>query len=236
MMHFFSLIGRPGSALIVAGALLLALPSQTQAQAQPKIATVDLRKIFEGYFKTQQADAQLRERGSDAEKQYKGMLDDYQKANEEYKKLVESANDQAVSGDEREKRKKSAEGKIVELNEIEKTLTQFKREKQATFDEQKRRMRDQILREIREQINNRARTAGYTLVLDTSAESINQAPFILFSNNQSDLTEEILSQLNLAAPSGFLDANNNKDSKSRGDIKLNIPDQEKEKPARGSKK
>ena len=99
----------------------------------------------------------MRERGTDAEKQYKGMLDDYQKANEDYKKLVESANDQAVSAEERDKRKKSAEAKVLELNEIEKTLTQFKREKQATFDEQKRRMRDQIVREIREQINNRAR-------------------------------------------------------------------------------
>ena len=88
------------------------------AQAQPKIATVDLRKIFEGYYKTKQADAQLRERGADAEKQYKGMLDDYQKANEDYKKLVESANDQAVSSEERDKRKKSAEdqGRRAERN------------------------------------------------------------------------------------------------------------------------
>jgi len=224
------------TALFLAG--LIAPAFNSTAQAQPKIATVDLRKIFEGYYKTKQADSQLRERGVDAEKQYKGMLDEYQKANEDYKKLVESANDQAVSSDERDKRKKSAETKVVELNEIEKTLTQFKREKQATFDEQKRRMRDQIVREIREQINNRARSGGFTLVLDTSAESINQAPFILFSTGQSDLTEEILSQMNIGAPAGVLDAAG-KDKAP--DIKLNIPDQnkprEKEKPpAKGSKK
>jgi len=225
------------TAMFVAG--LLATAFSTAAQAQPKIATVDLRKIFEGYYKTKQADAQLRERGVDAEKQYKGMLDEYQKANEDYKKLVESANDQAVSSEERDKRKKSAETKVVELNEIEKTLTQFKREKQATFDEQKRRMRDQIVREIREQINNRARSGGFSLVLDTSAESINQAPFILFNTGQSDLTEEILSQMNIGAPAGVFDAAG-KDTKAP-DIKLNIPDQnkprEKEKPpAKGSKK
>jgi outer membrane protein len=234
MTHFAS-SKRFLTGLLLTGALLAGF--SFRAQAQPRIATVDLRKIFEGYFKTKQADAQLRERGSDAEKQYKGMLDDYQKANEDYKKLVESANDQAVSSEEREKRKKSAEGKVLELNEIEKTLTQFKREKQATFDEQKRRMRDQIVREIREQVNNKARAGNYTLVLDSSAESINQAPFILFSSGQNDLTDEILSQMNLAAPAGILDADT-KDTKSRGDIKLNIPDQDKEreKPARGSKK
>jgi outer membrane protein len=231
MIHSRRTIPRLLGSLALAGLLLAGLAAS--AQTAPRIATVDLRKIFEGYFKTKQADAQLRDRGNDAEKQYKGMLDDYQKANEEYKKLVESANDQAVSADEREKRKKSAEAKVLELNEIEKTLGQFKREKQATFDEQKRRMRDQIVREIREQVNNKARAGNYTLVLDSSAESINQVPFVLFNANQNDLTDEILTQMNLAAPAGALDTDVSKDNKGRGDIKLNIPDQEKrnEKPA-----
>src|SRR5258705_13990384 len=89
------------------GSLLLALAGSVQAQT--KIATVDLKKIFEGYYKTKQADAQLRERGSDADKQYKALLEDYQKASEEYKKLIDDANNQAVSAEEREKRKKTAE-------------------------------------------------------------------------------------------------------------------------------
>jgi outer membrane protein len=218
--------------VLLTGGMLFGLAAT--AQAQPKIATVDLRKIFEGYYKTKQADAQLRERGTDAEKQYKGMLEDYQKANEEYKKLVESANDQAVSSEERDKRKKSAENKVLELNEIEKTLTQFKREKQATFEEQKKRMRDQIVREIREQINNKARAGSFTMVLDTSAESINQAPFILFNVGQNDLTDEILSQMNIAAPPGSLD--DDKDTKGKGDIKLSAPDQDKSKAPPKSKK
>jgi outer membrane protein len=216
------------AAALGAAALLFALP--VSAQSQLKIATVDLKKIFEGYYKTKQADAQLRERGVDAEKQFKGMLDDYQKANEDYKKLVESANDQAVSSEEREKRKKSAEGKVLELNDLEKTINQFKREKQATFDEQKLRMRDQIVREIREIINNKARASGYTLVLDTSAMSLNQAPVVLFNTNQNDLTDEILKQMNLPAPPGVLDDENGKST--RGDVKLNIPDQDREKPSK----
>jgi len=217
---------------LLAGSLLFGLAGSLQAQ--PKIATVDLRKIFEGYYKTKQADAQLRERGTDAEKQYKGMLDDYQKANEEYKKLVESANDQAVSSEERDKRKKSAETKVLELNEIEKTLTQFKREKQTTFEEQKRRMRDQIVREIREQINNKARAGNFSFVFDTSAESINQAPFLLFSSGQNDLTDEILNQMNIAAPPGSLTDDTSSRSGSGGG-RISLPEQDKT-PAKPVKK
>ena len=54
---------------------LFVFSAGARVHAQPKIATVDLRRIFEGYYKTKQADAQLRERGTDAEKQYAGMLD-----------------------------------------------------------------------------------------------------------------------------------------------------------------
>jgi outer membrane protein len=197
--------------------------SSLQAQAQLRIATIDLKKVFEGYYKTKQADSQLRDRGADAEKQFKSMLDDYQKMNDDYKKLVESANDQAVSSEERDKRKKSAESKVLELNELEKTINQFRREKQATFEEQKGRMRDEIVREIREVINNKARAANYTMVLDTSAQSANQAPFILFSSGMNDLTQEVLKQMNLAAPPGSLDDDS---SKSTRDLKV-APDQEK---------
>jgi outer membrane protein len=225
MIHSFPLY-RQLLALLAAG---LFLTLTTHAQAQPRIATVDLKKVFEGYFRTKQADAQLRERGAEAEKQYKGMLDDYQKASEEYKRLIESANDQAVSADERERRKRAAETKVLELNEFEKTLAQYQRQVRDRFEEQKLRMREEILRVIREEVNRRARQGNYTLVLDSSAESRNEASFILFNAGQNDLTDEILTHLNLPAPPGILNTTEAP--------KLNIPDpeREREKPARGRK-
>ena len=66
------------------------------AQAQPRIAIIDLPKIFDKYFKTIQADTQLKESGNDMKKVHKGMLDDYQKIMEEYRKLMEGAKDPSV--------------------------------------------------------------------------------------------------------------------------------------------
>jgi outer membrane protein len=187
---------------VIAALLILSIPAQ--AQAQPRLGTIDLKKVFDGYYKTKQADVQLKDRAADAEKVLKGMLDDYQKANEEYKKLIEGANDQAVSGEEREKRKKSAETKLYELQEIEKSVAQFRRETQTRLEEQKLRMRDNILREIREVITAKARTANYTMVFDTAAESANRTPILLFTNGQNDMTDEVLSQINATAPPGSL--------------------------------
>ena len=170
------------------------------ADGQVKIATTNLRKIFEGYYKTRQADIQLKERGTEAEKVLKGMLDDYQKATEEYKTLSAGVADQAVSSEEREKRKKSAEGKLSELQEIERTVKQYRTDNLQRLEDQKKRMRDNVLRDIREKITTKAKAGGFNLVLDSSAETINQTDVVLFNAGLTDLTEEILGELNANAP------------------------------------
>ncbi len=205
MMNLHLLKNNSARLAVSAALLLTALAGTVQAQT-PKIALIDLKKTFEKYYKTIQADLQLKERATDSEKVLKGMVEDYQKASEEYKKIIDSANDQAVSADERDKRKKSAEAKVLEIQELEKNIQQFRRQTQGTLDEQKRRLRDQILKVIREEIDKQAKDGNFGLVLDTSAESMNQTPIIVYSANQTDLTDSVLKVLNQNAPPGVLDS------------------------------
>src|SRR5262252_2970762 len=88
--------------------LLVGSLMTVSAWAQTKIATIDLRKVFDNYWKTKQADAALKDRAADMEKEHKNMLEDWKKAKEDYQGLLAGSNDQAVSQDEREKRKKAA--------------------------------------------------------------------------------------------------------------------------------
>jgi Skp family chaperone for outer membrane proteins len=185
-------------------ALVCVLAFSGPAHAQMKVGTTNLRKIFEGYYKTKQADQMLKERGAEAEKILKRMYDDYAKGNDDYKTLSSGAADQAVSSEEREKRKKSAEEKLRELQEIERQIKQYRENNLRALEDQKRRMREEVLRNIRERITTKAKAGGYNLVLDISAESINQTDVILYSQGLTDLTEEILSDLNANAPAALL--------------------------------
>jgi outer membrane protein len=184
-------------ALLLAGSILA--PAGLRA-ADSKIGQVDLKKVFEGYYKTKQADAQLKERAGDSEKILKGMLEDYQKATADYKDLVDKANDQAVSADERDKRKKNAENRLMEIQEIERSLKQFRSQTQTTLDEQKKRMRDEILRQIKDIVSDKSKKAGYTLVFDTASISFNQTEVIMYNSGNNDMTDEVLSELNKDAP------------------------------------
>src|SRR5437868_10609030 len=81
---------------------------------ESKIALIDLRKVFDDYYKTKTADATLKDRGTDLEKERKALMDQGQKLTDDYKKALDGANDQAVASDERDKRKKTAESKLLE--------------------------------------------------------------------------------------------------------------------------
>ncbi len=179
--------------------VVLALTS-TPLQAETKIAIVDLRKVFDGYYKTKDADSKIKDEATGLEKTAKGMLEEYKKTNEEYKALMESANDAAISTDEKQKRKKSAEDKLLEIRQLEQQVTTYQRQSESTLLEKRRRMRDQILREIREQVVTKAKTVGFTMVIDSAADSVNQTPVVLYTNGENDLTEELLKALNASAP------------------------------------
>jgi outer membrane protein len=169
-------------------------------QAQPKIGLIDVKKVFDGYYKTKQADAQLKDRASAFDKARKDMVDEYQKTNDEYKKLIESSNDQAISADERDKKKKDAEKKLTEIRELENNVRSFDQQSRQTLAEQQKRMRDNVLRDIRDSVAEKAKAAGYTLVVDVAAESVNQIPVVLFNNGENDISDSVLVQLNASAP------------------------------------
>ena len=179
--------------------LLLALLS-VSAPAQTKIGTVDLRKLFDGYWKTKQAQTVLNDRKTQLDTDDKSMRDDLKKGSDEYQKLLEQANDQALSADQRDKRKQAAADKLKQLQDSKAALDQFGRQSQVTLSEQSQRMRDNILVEIKAAVTAKAKAAGYSLVIDAAAETANATTAVVYSSGENDLTDAVLKQLNEGAP------------------------------------
>jgi outer membrane protein len=183
----------------IAAALMFAVA----AHAQSKMAVVDLKKVFDGYWRTKQADTQLKERAGDLEKARNGMVEDYKKANEDFKKMLDGLNDPAVSAEEKDKRKKDAEKKQLEVRELEQSIRTFDENSRKTIVEMQKRMRESVLRDIRGVVEEKAKVAGYQAVLDTAAESINQTPVVVYTSllgGSDDLSDGVLKSLNANAP------------------------------------
>jgi outer membrane protein len=167
---------------------------------------VDMKRAFDSYYKTKQAEAQIKDRATESDKVYKNMLEDYKKANQEYKTLIDSSNDQAVSLEEREKRKKSAEAKLLDLQEIEKSVKQYESQARTTIGAMEKRMRDKIVEEIRAVVDRLSNSGGYSFVFDSAAVTAYQTPILLFNDGKTDLTDAVIKEINATAPAGALSA------------------------------
>jgi len=180
------------------GALALA------AQAQQKIAVINYTNVLENYWKTKQANVQLRDSLEDYQKTGRSMQDEYRKANEDYRRLVDAATESAVSAEEKDKRKKAAETKLLELKEIEQSLNQLEKTAATSLDGMRRRLFLNIDRRIREVISAKAKAGNYTMLINTAALSANAGPVFLHVAGLDDLTDAVVAELNTDAPKGAL--------------------------------
>jgi Skp family chaperone for outer membrane proteins len=181
--------------------------AQGALAADLKIATVDFSKVFERYYKTIQASAFIRQEVQDMEKERAQMVDGEKKHEEEWRTLIDKANDQATSAEARDRSKKNASEIYSELENDKQSITTFDRVARQRLSEKEHQRRDEIVKEIMGVLNADAKAASYTMVLDTSGASANMTPIVLYSNGQNDFTESLIKELNAAAPPGSLDTN-----------------------------
>src|SRR5215510_7059640 len=118
--------------------LLGGFVAHAAAATDVKIATVDLKKVFDSYYKTKLADATIKDEASGLDKDLRALMEDHDKALTEYKKAIEESSNQALSAEEREKRKKDAEGKLIKVNDLRQTIEQFNRSARNNLDEKLR--------------------------------------------------------------------------------------------------
>jgi outer membrane protein len=186
--------------VVLAGVVSSMVLCAGMARADIKIATIDLRKVFDNYYKTKQADEILKKEADDVQKERKDIVDKYKKLEDDWKGLISRANDQALSSDERDKAKQQAERKLVELRETEQAVNDYDRVAQQKLFEKKKLKWDAIVAEIRQVVNTKSKNAGYTLVLDVSGDTMNNTPMVLYTDGQNDVTDMILKELNATAP------------------------------------
>jgi Skp family chaperone for outer membrane proteins len=187
--------------ILAALAATVAFSIPAGAQSQPlKIATVNVGKLFEKYYKKEQADAMFKEFAQGLEKQSKELVGSVQKADKEYRDLLDKSNDQASSADERDKNKQAAERKFREVKDLDQSYQEFTAQAKTKIDEKSRLLAEKLLGEIKDAVAAKAKAGSFSLVIDVAAVGANLAPIVLYSNGENDLTQAVLEQLNAMAP------------------------------------
>jgi outer membrane protein len=187
---------------LIPGLLLLAFlatPGLTAtARAQTKVATVDIHKLLDGYWKTKAANADLDKTKLDLRKELKDMADGLDKAQADYKLLLTQAGDPAISDQERDRRKQAVSDKAKEINDSKTAYEQFSRTAEVQLQEKVKRITSDLLALIQTAVSNKAKADGFSIVLNSAGDTV------VYSKGDNDLTADVLAQLNAGAPIDML--------------------------------
>lgn len=161
-----------------------------------EIVTIDMQKVFNNYYRTELANAQLQDEGERAKAELKKMETDFESMNEAFGKLRDEAKDPALSMEARNRKRDEAEEKLVELRDFEAKVRSFAKTNQQKIASMQANMQKRIVDRIKDKVEDYAREQGYLLVLDQSGLSANGVSVIVFSSPRLDISDEVLAIMN----------------------------------------
>lgn len=179
---------------------LVGISLMSAAQAQLKIATVDMNKLFEGYHKTDVAQKQINIERARVQKENDERLTKIRELETAIKDLRKKLEDPTVGDKKRQELGKSFEEKRQEGIALDRERREYLQRRNAALMEKTRQDMKVILDEINEVIEVASKADNYDYVFNKTASGANQVPFLLYSKDAVDITESLSAKLNEGAP------------------------------------
>src|SRR6059058_2078733 len=177
-------------------ALTLALPLAVFAQGTLKIGTVDMQRAFKEYSKTKDAEAKINDAKNAAKKEYDDRAEAYKKALDEINNLNKQLDAPALSAEAKSAKAKERDDKIANIKNMEREINEFRQTRERQLQEQALRMREGIVKEITDVVMDKVKAQNLDLVFDKSGMSLNGVPLLMYSRDNVDFTNDVVSVLN----------------------------------------
>ena len=183
---------------------MLALPLAAFGQGTLKIGTINMDRAFKEYAKTKEAEKKINDAKDAAKKEFDDRTDAYKKALEEVNNLNKQLESQALSADKKTQLAKDRDDKINNIKNMEREINEFRQTRENQLREQALRMREGIVKEITEIVNDKVKTMNLDLVFDKSGMCFNGVPLVMYSRDNYDFTNDVVTALNKPGRSSTL--------------------------------
>ncbi len=192
---------------IISTALVTLCALTATAQAEIKIASVNVQELYTKFYKRFDTEVSLQEQLTEIKADIKTREDKLRALQEDLKKIQEKY-DSSLSDSAVAKLREQYQAKANELKAADQELKDFVQRREVAFRELRNNEMRLLVEEVQTAINTVADKSGSDLVLDSGA--ISPQPQIgigtrvfPYMKKDIDLTPEVLKQLNAGAPEGF---------------------------------
>jgi Skp family chaperone for outer membrane proteins len=174
--------------------------SAAAQEGKLKIATVDMQQLFKEYYRTAEAQKQINVERAKIQKDNNERTGRIRELENDLQSLKKQLDDPAISDSKKQALFKDWQAKQQEGISLDRERREFlSRRNQALNEKMVQRMKG-ILEEIRKLVEELAKTENYDYVFDKSGQSTSQVPFLLYTKDATDITANLLKDLNKNAP------------------------------------
>jgi outer membrane protein len=172
----------------------------THAQTAPKILVVDLAKLFDTHWKTQEQTAKLQEDEKKAQDQLAVITKDGNALVEQFKELDEQSKNPAATAEAKAKAQADAQKKYDEIQQKRSEQNSFVQNTGNTLKQRFQTFKTLMIEEITKSAVEIAKKHGATFLLDKSGPTLVGVSNILYFDPSLDITDEVQAELNKDRP------------------------------------
>jgi outer membrane protein len=186
-------------ALIAAVALSLAALT-AHAQAGPKILIVDLAKLLDSHWKSQEESAKLQADAGKAQEQAAQLQKEGNALVAEFKELDEQSKNPTATAEAKAKAQADAQKKYDEIQQKQSELKSFAQNAQSTLRQRSQTFKTLMIEEITKIAVEIAKKKGATFLLDKSGPTLLGVSNVLYFDPSLDITDEVMAEINKDRP------------------------------------
>ena len=186
------------SILVVAALAFSALT--VNAQQSPKILVVDLAKLFENHYKTQEQQAKLQADQAKAQEQYDQIVKEGNALVAQYKDLDEQSKNPTATNDAKAKAQADAQKLFEQIQQKRQEQNSFVQNTRNTMQQRFQTFKTLMIEEITKIAVEIAKKRGATFLLDKSGPTAIGVSNVMYFDPSLDITDEVMTEINKDRP------------------------------------
>lgn len=172
----------------------LSVTSLAFAQSAPKIAVLDMAKVFDTHYKTEEQQAKLKADEKKAMEEVERVDKEIKTAADKFKEQKDQMDNPALNQEARDKAKADAQKTYEEIQQKQQEGNQFKMNAQRNFQQRIANFRQLLIEEISKIATDVAKRRGATILFDKGS--------LIYSDSTYDITDEVIAEINKSRPAG----------------------------------
>ena len=187
------------------------------AQSSPTILVVDMIKLLDEHYKTQEQKEKLKADAEKAQEEGDRLLQARNTLVEQYKEALEQSNNPATKAEVKDQARSEAEQKLQEIQRVNNELQSFETNTRNMLQQRFQNFKTIMLEEISKIATGIANRKGANLLLDKSGPNLLGISSIIYSDASMDITAEVEAEINRGR------SGSSASSSSDGSPKITVP-------------